>query len=63
MAISFFFISRDKFGSECFFVVFGDCERLVVPCCGSLHSWPSWIVSARKFFHKRVIECFTGVQI
>ena len=30
MAISFFFISRDKFGSECFFVVFGHCERLVV---------------------------------
>ena len=29
MAISLF-ISRDKFGSECFFVVFGDCERLVV---------------------------------
>ena len=31
MAISFFFfISGDKFRSECFFVVFGDCERLVV---------------------------------
>ena len=33
MAISsfFFFISRDKFGSKCFFVVvFGGCERLVV---------------------------------
>ena len=29
MAISLF-ISRDKLGSECFFVVFGDCERLVV---------------------------------
>ena len=31
MEISLFF-SRDKFGSECrfFFVVFGDCQRLVV---------------------------------
>lgn len=60
MAISFF-ISRDKFGSEWFFVVFGDCERLVVLAVVACIAGPAGSSVLANFFHKGAIDCFTGV--
>ena len=51
MAISLF-ISRDKFGSECFFVVFGDFERLVVLAMVACITGPAGSSVRANFFTK-----------
>ena len=48
----FFFISGDKFGSECFFVVFGDSERLVVLAGVACVAGPAGSSVRANFFPK-----------
>ena len=57
MAISFFFffcffISGDKFGSECFFAVFGVCERLLVLAGVACIAGPAGSSVRANFFPK-----------
>ena len=51
MAISFY-ISGEKFGSECFLVVFGDCERLVVLAVVACIAGPARSSLRADFFTK-----------
>ena len=47
----------------CFFVVFGDCERRVVLAGVACIDGTAGSSVRANFFHRGVVDCFTGVQI